>query len=140
MWTPYYEDLLLEWAALRAEASALPLEEALTLIHEWWNQAPIVNNTVHFTDPDNWPLPWDLLAQSAYCDVAKCLGICYTIMLIQHEDINSLYMVQDDNYTYVRINEGQYMLNDQPNQITMDQTDLRIRFSYNCEDLKSRIQ
>ena len=140
MWTPYYEDLLLEWAALRAEASALPLEEALTLIHEWWNQAPIVNNTVHFTDPDNWPLPWDLLAQSAYCDVAKCLGICYTIMLIQHEDINSLHMVQTDNYTYVQINEGQYMLNDQPDQITMDQADLRIKFSYNCEDLKDKIK
>ncbi len=47
---------------------------------------------------------------------------------------------QSDNYTLVQVNEGQYMLNDQPDQITMDQTDLRVRFSYNCEDLKSRIQ
>ena len=140
MWTADYEVLLLEWAALRAEASELPLDEALTLIHEYWNQAPIVNNTVHFTDPANWPLPWDLLAQPAYCDVAKCLGMCYTILLIKHEDINSLHMVQDDNYTYVQINEGQYTLNDQPDQITMDQTNLRIKFSYNCEDLKDRIQ
>ena len=140
MWTPYYEDLLLEWAALRTEASELPLEEALTLIHEWWNQAPIVNNTVHFTDPDNWSLPWDLLAQNGYCDVAKCLGICYTILLIQHEDINSLFMVQTDNYTLVQVNEGQYTLNDQPDQITMDQTDLRIIHSFDCEYLKAKLQ
>ena len=140
MWTNDYDELLLEWAALRTEASKLPLDEALTLVHNWWNQAPIVNNTVHFTDPDNWPLPWDLLTQSGYCDVAKCLGICYTILLIQHEDIKSLHMVQTDNYTYVQINDGQYTLNDQPDKITMDQTDLCIKFSYNCEDLKSRIQ
>ncbi len=140
MWTQSYDDLLLEWAALREQASSLPLEEALKLIHDWWNTAPILNNTVHFNDEKNWPLPWDLLAQNGYCDVAKCLGICYTIMLIQHEDINSLYMVQTDNYTYVQINEGQYTLNDQPDQITMDQSDLRIKFSYNCEDLKDKIK
>ena len=140
MWTQAYDELLLEWAALRDQAKALPLEEALTLIHEWWNMAPIVNNTVHFTDPENWPGPWDLLAQPAYCDVAKCLGMCYTLLLIKHEDINSLHMLQTDNYCYVQINEGQYMLNDQPDQITMDQSDLRIRFSYNCEDLKDKIK
>jgi len=140
MWTTSYEDLLAEWASLRAEASELPLEDALTLVHDWWGNAPIVNNTMHFTDPDNWPLPWDLLAQHAYCDVAKCLGLCYTLLLIQHEDINSLHMVQTDNYTLVQVNEGQYTLNDQPGSITADQSDLRIRFSYNCEELKSKIE
>jgi len=140
MWAESYEDKLVEWAAIRNEAAKLPLEEALTKIHEWWNTAPIVGSTVHFTDPDNWPRPWDLLAQSAYCDVAKCLGICYTLLLIQHRDINSMHMIQDDNYnTLVQINGGQYTLNDQPDQITMDQVDLRISFSYNCEELKSRI-
>lgn len=49
-------------------------------------------------------------------------------------------MLQDDNYTYVQINEGQYTLNDQPDRITMDHSDLRIRFSYNCEDLKDKIK
>jgi hypothetical protein len=140
MWTQSYDELLLEWSALRKEVQDLPLEEALRKVHDWANTAPIVSNTVHFTDPDNWPLPWDLLSQPAYCDVAKCLLMCYTLLLIQHNDIKSLHMVQDDNYTYVQINEGEYTLNDQPDQITMDQSDLRVKFSYNCEDLKSRIQ
>jgi len=140
MWTTSYADLLLEWAALREDAKALPLDEALTLIHDWWWRAPIVNNTIHFTDSDNWPLPWELLAQTAYCDVAKCLGLCYTILLIEHEDINSLHMVQTDNYTLVQVNEGQFTLNDEPGSITADQSDLRIRFSYNCEDLSSKIK
>ena len=140
MWTHHYEDLLLEWADLRAKAAELPLDEDLHLIHDWWNMAPIVNNTVHFNDEENWPLPWDLLAQNGYCEVAKCLGLCYTILLIKHKDIKSLHMVQTDNYTVVQVNEGQYTLNDQPGEITADQSDLRVRYSFNCEDLKSKIQ
>lgn len=140
MWTTKYEDLLLEWADLRAKAAELPIEDALTLIHNWWNTAPIVNHTVHFNDEENWPLPWDLLAQDGYCDVAKCLGICYTLLLIKHEDIKSLHMVQTDNYTLVQVNEGQYVLNDQPDAITADMSDLRIRYVYDCELLKDKIQ
>jgi len=140
MWLQNYDDLLLEWAALRKQAADLPLEGALRLVHDWWNQAPMVSNTIHFSDSDNWPLPWDLLAQKGYCEVARCLGICYTIMLIQHKAINSLHMLQTDNYTIVQVNEGQYTLNDQPDQITMGQSDLRVIFSFNCEDLQSRIK
>jgi len=136
MWTTDYTNLLREWSDLRTQASELPLDEALTLIHDWWDTAPIVNNTIHFTDPDNWPLPWDLLAQPAYCDVAKCLGLCYTILLVQHEDINSLHMVQTDNYTLVQVNKGQYTLNDEPGSITADQSDLRVKFTFDCENLK----
>ena len=139
MWTNKFEDLLLEWKALREQAAKMPIEDALTLVHEWWNKAPIVNYTVHFNDPENWPLPWDLLAQDGYCDVAKCLGICYTLLLTKHEDINSLHMVQTDNYTLVQVNEGQYTLNDQPDSITADISDLRIRYTYDCENLKSKI-
>ena len=49
-------------------------------------------------------------------------------------------MVQTDNYTLVQVNEGQYTLNDQPDQITMDQTDLRIIHSFDCEYLKAKLQ
>ena len=139
MWNNRFEDLLTEWINIRENAAGLPLEEALSVIHDWWGTAPIVNHTVHFTDPENWPGPWELLAQDAFCDVAKCLGICYTIMLIEHEDIKSLELVQTDNYTLVTVNEGQYILNDQPGSITADQSDLRIRYTYNCESLKQKL-
>ena len=140
MWADRFEDLLVEWVELRSKAVELPLDEALLLVQDWWDRAPIVNNTVHFTDTENWPGPWDLLAYGAYCDVAKCLGICYTLLLIKHEDINSLHLLQTDNYTLVRVNEGQYILNDQPGEITMDQSDLRIRYTYDCEYLKAKLQ
>ena len=139
MWNNRFEDLLGEWVEIRDKATGLPLEEALSVIHDWWWTAPIVTHTVHFTDPENWPGPWDLLAQDAFCDVAKCLGICYTIMLIEHEDIKSLELVQTDNYTLVTVNEGQYILNDQPGSITADQSDLRIRYTYNCESLRQKL-
>ena len=88
MWADRFEDLLVEWVELRSKAVELPLDEALLLVQDWWDRAPIVNNTVHFTDTENWPGPWDLLAYGAYCDVAKCLGICLAIFNALFEPAN----------------------------------------------------
>ena len=110
MWTADFDELLLEWADLRTQAASLPLGDALMLVHTWWNKAPIVNSTVHFADPDNWPLPWDLLAQNGYCDVAKCLGVIYTLILIDCDEIHSMVLLQTSNETYVQINETAYTL------------------------------
>ena len=140
MWTQSYDDLLLEWAALREQASSLPLEEALTLIHDWWNTAPIVNNTVHFNDEKNWPLPWDLLAQPAYCDVAKCLGIVYTLILSDIIDtVDTVFLLQTNEHCVVSINGGQYILNEQPDEIIGDLSSLDVLYSVNCEGLVQKL-
>jgi len=136
MWNDRYEDLLVEWAKLREHVKPLPIEDALHLIHDWWNHAPITGTTIHITDPDAWPGPWDLLSQNAFSDLERCLGMCYTILLLEREDIKSLQVVQTDNYSLVQINNGQYTLNDEPGNITMDQNELQIRFLVDANDLK----
>ena len=126
--------------SLRAEVKTQTIDDALHTVHDWWQTAPMVNHTIHINDEDNWPLPWDLLTKNGYCDVAKCLGIVYTLLLIEHEDINSLHIAQTDNYTLVQVNNGEYTLNDQLGSITTDQDDLHVRYSINCEYLKEKIQ
>lgn len=139
MWAQSYEDLLLEWAALRDQAKGLPLEEALTLIHKWWNTAPIVNNTVHFTDPDNWPLPWDLLTQPAYCDVAKCLGIAYTLILINHAEIHNMVLQQTASDTYLQINKSAYTLGPEIGIID-GEIDGNVLRQIDCDFLKNKLK
>lgn len=140
MWTNVYEDLLAEWAELRATASKLPLEEALLMVQDWWDTAPICNQHFHILDTEEWPLPWDLLAETCFCDLAKCIGICYTVILLENEDIKSLHIVETDNYTLVQVNDGQYTLNNEPGEITANQADLRIGHSVDCEFLKNRLK
>lgn len=109
------------------------------MVQDWWDKAPICNPHFHILDTDDWPNPWELLAEKCFSDLAKCLGICYTVLLLENEEIKSLHIVQTDNYTLVQVNDGQYTLNDQPGEITVDY-DLRIRHSVDCEFLKKLLK
>ena len=137
-----YDNLLLVWSDLRSKCKSRDLETALHTVNDWWATAPIVSRTIHFDDEENWPSPWDLLAESAYCELGKCLGICYTLLLIEHEEINSLSIVQTDNYNSteyaVQVNE-EYVLSDLIGQITTDDP-LHVKRSLDCERLRKRIK
>ncbi len=140
MWNDRYEDLLKEWYDLRQEAARLPIEDSLHLINNWWARAPMVNHYLHIVDYEDWPLPWDLLAEIGFCDIAKCLGIVYTILLIEHEDITSLHIVQTDNYNLVQVNDGQFTLNDALGEIVSDQNDIHVKYSIDCEYFKNKLK
>lgn len=140
MWPNRYEDALLEWNRLRSEAQKLPLEEALHLVQDWWARAPLVAHYLHPADYEDWPLPWDLLADNTFCDLAKCLGIVYTLLLVDHKEITSLHIIQTDNYYVVSVNNGRFILNDQPGQIAGSVDDADIKYSLDCEYFKNKIK
>jgi len=118
MWNNDYYDLISEWSELRNKAKILPIYDALHLIHDWWQQAPIVSPYLEILEPESWPNPWELLANNGFCDLAKCLGICYTIQLLNRKEINSLRIVQTDNYyILVIVNDGEFVLNDRLGEI-----------------------
>ena len=139
MWTNDYDQLLAEWAALREQGKDLPLKETLILVNDWWWQSPIINPYLHIADPEDWPSPWDLLAEKGFCDLAKSLGMCYTLLLMRHKEINSLRIVQTDNYTLVLVND-QYVLNEQLGDVTADLTDIRIVHSVDGQVLKNKLK
>jgi hypothetical protein len=61
---------------------------------------------------DDWPDPWDLIAENTYCSLAKCLGMCYTICMLERQDVDNVCILEVDNNDYiVQVNNGLYILN-----------------------------
>jgi hypothetical protein len=76
-----------------------------------------VNHYLTTDQIDSWPDPWELLYENYYCDLAKSLGMLYTLYLSSHKDKLDLeiriYTNPDTRQTYnlVWINQGKYVLN-----------------------------
>ena len=111
------EDRLRSWREFRATIESLPLEQALTQTAEFWARAPFVPYNLDIKDSDSWPDPWTLVEENVYCDIAKCLGIVYTLSLCKHKmdlDIElCVYVDTNTGYEYnlAWINQGKYILN-----------------------------
>ncbi len=140
MWPNTYESALLEWNQLREQCQDKTLEECLHCVNDWWAKAPLVNHYLHPADIPDWPLPWDLLADNTYCEIAKCLGILYTLLLINHAEMTSASIIQTDNYYVVGVNNERFILNDQPGSITADIAELGIVQRFDTSVLEEKIQ
>ena len=67
------------------------------LINDWWFKAPIINHLIYWEDSKSWPTPWHLLNNNGYCELARALGIVYTVMLVEnYTDLNEL-----ESYLYI---------------------------------------
>lgn len=103
------------WRDFRTTIESLPLEQALAQTAEFWANAPFVPYNLEPDDYTKWPDPWTLIYENTYCDVAKCLGILYTISLTTHKTAMEFRMYVDPitEYTYNLswFDEGKYILN-----------------------------
>ena len=70
-----YDERLTNWFDLRNDISNLDLETALNKVNSWWFDVPFVNKHLHPQDVQNWPSPWEMLADNLYCDLARGLGM-----------------------------------------------------------------
>lgn len=121
-WNLRISDRLSQWKDFRRHLSELPLDRALAECNALWSTAPFVNYYLSADDPQNWPDPWTLLAENYYCDVAKALGIIYTINFTSHKSIpiefKVFYDLEDKTrYNLVYLAEGKYILNYWPHEI-----------------------
>jgi len=111
------EDRLRAWRDFRNSIESLPLEIALADIAEFWARTPFVPYNLDPSNSSEWPDPWTLVFENVYCDIAKCLGIVYTISLTHHRmdlDIElRQYRDPKNGYEYnlAWINQGKYILN-----------------------------
>ena len=112
MWYQDFSDRLGDWSDLRTSVQNLPLEQALQTINEWWFNSPWQSYYLHWDDLPSWPDPWQLLSDNVFCEVARGLGILYTISMIDHPEIASADLVlTDDGYNLVLVNKEIYILN-----------------------------
>lgn len=95
----------------------MDIDRCLKAINDWWFRAPIVNHHLHRDDVPNWPDPWQLLDDNLYCDLARALGIVYTLMSIGRHDISDIKIIYTENDNLVQVNQGLYILNWAPGEM-----------------------
>lgn len=111
MWPKDYQDRLDQWVSLRDQCKVSTLSVALKQINQWWKFSPWRPYYLHWDDNIIWPNPWDLLADNVFCDLARSLGIMYTVLLIDRKDIEEASLLETNKGNLVRINNGKYILN-----------------------------
>jgi len=112
MWPTTFEARLAAWADLRNYCHSLELEPALLAINAWWQQTPWRPYYLHWDDQPRWPDPWQLLSDDVYCDVAKGLGILYTISMLDRADMADAELVlTDEGRNLVQVDKTKYILN-----------------------------
>ena len=118
MWPQTFADRLEAWAELRDRCQALDLESVLIAINSWWSISPWLPYYLHWDDQPSWPDPWQLLSDNVYCDLARALGILYTISLLDRADMADAELVlTDDGSNLVLVAKEKYILNWNPDSI-----------------------
>ena len=127
MWPSNFADRLTAWANLRNQCQFLDLESALTTVNQWWFDSPWQPYYLHWDDQPNWPDPWQLLSDNVYCDLAKALGILYTINLLDRADMADAELVlTEDGTNLVLVAKEKYILNWNRDSIVNNKSKVKI--------------
>ena len=111
MWCSTFEQRLAAWNSLRDRVRDLPVPEALEEINIWWQQTPWRAYHFHWDDRQDWPDPWQLLSDNIYCDLARGLGILYTITVLDRDDMQDAELIETEQGNLVQLDGGKYILN-----------------------------
>jgi hypothetical protein len=142
MWKLESAERLSRWRAFRKSLNLVPLETAVAQVADFWTGCPY---TAYYLDPDNpavWPDPWSLIEENYWCDLAKSLGMLYTIKLTTHEPELEIRVYNDNEsrlqYNLVWIDQGKYVLNMSDGEVVNKaQVDsLVLHRCYGTEELK----
>lgn len=139
MWPSDFGARLESWYRMRQDCLFLDPARALDRINQWWFRAPWSAYYLHWDDQSDWPDPWQLLSDNHYCDVARGLGILYTITLLDRGDIAPARLVlTDDDRNLVLIDQSKYILN--WNEDTHVNTNLatNVKRQYTQEEVKQQ--
>lgn len=128
---------LTRWRDFRKSLDILSLPEALTAVVDFWHGCPFSPYYLDPSKPDEWPNPWTLIEENYYCDIAKALGMLYTIKFTIHNPIVELriYIDPETKYQYnlVWIDDGKYVINlvegEVVNKTLVENLKLRVKYS-----------
>lgn len=145
MWKLGTSERLSRWRDFRKQLNTKPFEQALNSLVECWQTCPFAPYYLDPDCPESWPDPWTLIEENNYCDLAKCLGIIYTIVLTAHRNKFEVELrIYEDNktghrYNLAWINQGKYIINLIDNTVVnkeqFDKTLVIIK-KYSQQDLK----
>lgn len=137
-----YEARLSDWYDLRVRLEDSSLEEKCVEIDKWWQKAPLVTHHLHILDSENWPDPWQLLVENTYCEVARALGMCYTLLLL---DVDNVEMVEATDNTgndvvIVLVDNAKYVMNYYPDMVlSISSSDFKVKRIVSLDNIKRKI-
>ena len=131
IWPATFSTRLESWNQLRDQTQNLPLEKALIDINAWWFNCPWKPYYLHWDDQPNWPDPWQLLSDDVYCEVARGLGILYTITLLERADMTPADLIlTEDGTNLVLVAKEKYILNWESDSIVNTNQEIKIKRQY----------
>jgi hypothetical protein len=137
MWPTDFSSRLESWNLLRQQTKDLPLEFALKTINQWWFGVPWRPYYLHWDDQSTWPDPWQLLSDNVYCEVARGLGILYTVTLLDRADITSVDLIlTNDDVNLVLVEKEKYILNWSPDTVVNTNLEFKVLKQYQQHPIK----
>jgi hypothetical protein len=131
IWPATFAARLESWNLLRDRCQNLPLESALDEINSWWFNTPWRPYYLHWDDQKTWPDPWQLLSDDVYCDLARGLGIVYTISMLNRVDMAPTTLIlTEDGSNLVQVAKEKYILNWEAEHIVNNFTKVKIKRQY----------
>jgi hypothetical protein len=139
MWPSTFADRLETWSILRDSVSTHNVELALKEINSWWFNVPWRPYYLHWDDQPNWPDPWQLLSDNHYCDVARALGILYTITLLDRADLSDATLIlTNSGDNLVLVSKSKYILNCNKDTIVNTNQEITIKKQLTLSTVKQQ--
>jgi len=139
MWPATFAGRLESWYSMRQQCQVLPVESVLENINSWWSQTPWQPYYLHWDDLADWPDPWTLLNDNVYCDLARALGILYTISLLDRADLTDADLVlTQDGHNLVLVDKSKYILNWNPDTIVNTNQEIQIKRHLSQSQIKQQ--
>ena len=141
MWCSTFEQRLAAWNSLRDRVRTQPKSTALSEINAWWQQTPWRAYHLHWDDQVDWPDPWQLLSDNIYCDLARGLGILYTITLLDRQDLQDSVLAESDQGNLVLVQDKKYILNwDSQQVLNINPGQIKAQHSVTQQQLKQQLR
>ena len=137
-----YEARLKSWYDLRKSLENSDIKTRCTQIDDWWQKAPIVNHYLHPQEVTDWPGPWELLVENNYCQIARGLGMVYTLLLLGIKDVDFSLAIDDNSEecALVMVNNAKYILNYYPNTVISNSLqDFKLGNPVNMDKINKKI-
>ena len=141
MWARTFDARLASWNQLRSAVAAMPADQCLHAVNAWWFDTPWRAYHLHWDDQPTWPNPWQLLDDNLFCELARGLGMLYTISLLDRSDIQDAELIDTGSDNLVLVEQKKYILNwDRDQLLNINLTPVNPRHRLSQEQIKTQIK
>ena len=137
-----YDTRLKSWYDLRTSLVEADTQTKCIAVDKWWQRAPLVTHYLHPIDLRVWPGPWDLLNDNEYCQLARGLGMIYTLLLLGVDNIDFCLGTDDnsEDVALVLVDNAKYVMNYWPDMVVnINLQEFKFTDTLDLQELKKKI-